>query len=384
MLRVKDDARTHSRSWWTIGIIGLLSLLTLAFHGRGPDVSAEPPAPAAPVAARPPLDVSQVQWGTIDKDTVAYYALRVDDLFKLPGMQKLLTAELEQAIGFKPPRQFQDIEQIAGRISIKVNVGRPIPNRAVMMTVTMIRFNRDMDWSGGLDKVIGKALPCTYKGETFYQMEPSANVRPLIAGLFADEKTMHFYPCDARTLLFLESEDIVKQAIDSKKMDKPNPSWHDQWRQVEDGMFAVVLPDIRKQLEGKLVVDPANEEISAEDRIARKGMESIISKTDSVVLGMDVRDHFSLKVCLKSRTPADAKTVAEQWESIHEVLKRAVNESAPPKDAPALNLATGQIRSELLTSAAIRSTGGSVVISGESTNGMKALSKALADMAEEK
>ncbi len=384
MLRVKEDAPTKSRCWWTVGIVGLLSLLTLAFHGGSPDVLAEPPAPVqAPAAARPPLDVSLMRNAT-DKDTVGYFAIRVDELLKLPGAEKLIMNQLgQQDFGSglpKLPKQFPDIEQIAGRISVKVKVGEPAPNHAMMVTLTMIRFNGDIDWSADLEKVFVEGVPCKYKGETYYQVEASKALQ-LWTGL--SQKTLRLYPSDSRTLLFLDSDDSVKQAIDGKKENKATPVWNDQWRQVADGMFAVVLPEFGKRMEGAVNAGDFNDAVSEEDKkVAKSALDSIGSKTDSVVLGIDVRDHLSLKLSLKCKAPTDAKAVAEQCEPVYRLLKAAYSEHAPPKNVPALIEAYWQTDLELMTSANIRPIDGNVVISCESTDGIKALRKAIADMAD--
>ncbi len=382
MLRVTEDARSQPFGWRSVGIVGVLSLLALGLRGGSSEVLGEAPeSPKTLVATSPPLDVSLVQWET-DKDTVGYYAIRVDELLKLPALQaqsKLLKA-LQLALGAQLPVRLEDIEQIAGRVSIMIDPEKPAPNRSVLMSVTMLRFNRDMDWGAGSEKAFGKAVPCEYKGETYYQVEAPKTLQPLFGG----EKTLHFYPSDSRTLLFLGSADVVKRAIDGKNAAQPKPGWNDHWRQVEHGMLAIVLADARKRMEGKLAVGPAEKKVDAEDKLAYEALEKIFAKTDSLVLGVDVRDDLSLKARFKNRTAADAGAVAEQCELIRKLFKDVIDKEAPPRDAPGLTRVAHQIQDELLSSTAIRSHDDGVVVSCKSTDGMKALWKVLADMADEK
>jgi beta-lactamase regulating signal transducer with metallopeptidase domain len=383
MLRVTEGTQTNPRRWLAVAIIGVLSFIALGFHGRTPEVLAKPPV--APADARPPLDVSQVQWGKADKDAVGYYALRVDELLKLPGIDRQcqeVVALLEQGFGSKLPLRLQDIEQIAGRISFKVDAAKAAPNHSVMMSLTMIRFNLDIDWKAAIEEIFTKAKVCKYKGETYYQVESTE----LLRSVLGPEKTLHFYPINARTLLFLESEDVVKQSIDAKKNDKPKPSWSDDWRQVDGGMLAIVFTDPRRRMDGKLAIDPADKGMSPEEKLANRALEGIFKKTESMVLGVDARDRFSFKISTKNATPADAKAVAEQFESLIKELKTALAKAdvIPSKDAPSWERAGYQVQNELLTSTKVHLTEGGVVITGQSSDGMKALWKALTDVTGEK
>src|SRR5262249_11701901 len=114
--------------------------------------------PAAP-PARPPLDGSVV--APLSDDNVSgVFAVRLGEIFDAPGMAPL-AEQVNQFPGlrlreiglpFDLPIRVQDVEQVTGRIDLRIDEDRPPPNQFFGGAPYAVRMRKPFDWVGLLKR----------------------------------------------------------------------------------------------------------------------------------------------------------------------------------------------------------------------------------------
>src|SRR4029077_4109232 len=130
----------RSRRWPTLAAIVLLAAVALGIRGTTPESLAGPiiPAKFLDKKERPPLDASLIV-PSDGKDDVGVFAIRVGELCRTPGMEKMAemyTAMLPALVGDKKVNfAISDIEQVAGRVSLTHQEKQPPPNNSLAMSL---------------------------------------------------------------------------------------------------------------------------------------------------------------------------------------------------------------------------------------------------------
>jgi hypothetical protein len=327
MLRVTEDARARRR-WPAVVGVALLAAAALALHGSTPDAMAGPivRTKAEAPADRPPLDVSFVL--PSDKpDDVGVYAVRVGALLRKPGMEKIaeLYGGMTKSVmgaGKKTHFELTDVEQMSGRVTLTHDPKKPAPNRALMMSLTSIRMEKDFDWVKQLKEWGEDWKEHTHAGIKYYSGKMSVPI------LGFKDTTAWFYLPDPRTMV-LESEDNIKKLIDAK--DKPPAAaWSDDWKAIEGGMVAVVLPDVKGKLAAKITTDKADDATQQE---VVASLAAICKRTSRAAIAFDLHEGCSFKVRLACATATDASDVDEACQAMTKLARAAIEgDTDDPKD----------------------------------------------------
>jgi beta-lactamase regulating signal transducer with metallopeptidase domain len=234
MLRVTEDGRPLGRAvrWGMAGLVVAAALGASAV--RGP---AQPPAPAGgetPAADEaPPFDLSY-----IPPSSVGFVAVRPAALLGRPEMKpiaerwdRLFKAECRTAgLGPEFDIPFDAVEQVIAPMELKIlteeeRKKNPHGERhAIMMTLALVRMNRDFDW------------PATLKA-----LAPLVKVTEVKPGVFEcrasvlGPQTMTLHVTDRRTLVFSL---FPGGTVD--RHDESAARWGAAWKQVERAGFAFV------------------------------------------------------------------------------------------------------------------------------------------------
>ena len=220
MLRVTDDTPPRRR-WPARLAVALLAACALGLHGTTPEALAGPVVPAgfAEKNDRPPLDASYLL-PSDHPDVVGVYAVRLGELFRTPGMEKvaeqyataLKSVIGDRAVHFKP----SDVEQVSGRVSLTREPKKPAPNRSVSLSLTSVRMATEFDWVKQLRAWTTDWKEHAHGGGRYYSGKLS------VPGLGPADATVWFYLPDGRTVV-LESEENIKKLIDAKAKPLPRP-----------------------------------------------------------------------------------------------------------------------------------------------------------------
>lgn len=318
MLRVTDDTAARRRRWPLVAV-ALLTAAALGLHGSKPEALAGPVVPAKFVESKekPPLDASFVV-PTGHADEVGVFAVRVGELTRVPGAEKLAQSYDTAFVAFtgdskKVNFKLGEIEQIAGRVSVGHNAKQPPPNRSLMLSLSMIRMAKDFDWPKQLQAWTTDWKEHEYRGSKMY----SAKLTMPLLGI--PDQTSWFYLPDGRTVV-LESEENIKKLIDAK--DKPaRAPWADDWKNVAGGTFAVVLPDVKGKLAKKLSPDESKDDLTA--RVV-KLLGVIAGKTNHAAVGVDVGTGCSITVRLACGNAADAADVDADCQALTKLAEAAL------------------------------------------------------------
>ncbi|HKA08099.1 MAG TPA: M56 family metallopeptidase [Gemmataceae bacterium] len=327
MLRVTEDTPMRRR-WPALVGIALLAAAAAGLHGSDPKALAGPVirVRAEAAAERPPLDASFVL-PSDNADEVGLYAVRVGALFRTPGMEKFaeMYAQLiKSAMGDGKKVNFEptDIEQISGRVSLNHDPKKPAPNRALMLSLTSIRMEKEFDWVKQLKEWAEDWKEHTHAGNKYYSGKLTV---PMLG--FKD-KAVWFYLPDAHTAVF-ESEENIKKLIDAKGKPAAAP-WADDWKSIQDGMVAIVLTDVKGTLPPKMPTEKAQ---SAVEEAAVKSILAIVKKTSRTAVGFDLREGISIKIRLACASAADAADVDEGCQALTKLAQTAIEgDTEDPKD----------------------------------------------------
>jgi hypothetical protein len=320
MLRVTDDAATRSRRW-PAAVVALLAAAALGLHGTRPEALAGPVVPVkfAEKKERLPLDASLVV-STGGPGEVGVFAVRVGELARAPGGEKLAEtyANVIPALigdGGKIHFTLGDVEQIAGRVTVKHDPTQPRPNSSVMLSLGMVRMARDFDWVKQLKAWTTDWAEHAHGGATYYSAKLTA---PFLG--FKDTPFWFYLP-DGRTLV-LESEANIKTLIDTRG--KPvAPAWVADWKAVEGGTIAVVLPDVK----GRLVKFLPGEKLEgdlAESMV--NPVKAICTKASRAAFGIELGESCSVTVRLACATGADAADVDAGCQALAKLAKAALDD----------------------------------------------------------
>ena len=324
MLRVTED--TPPRRRWPAAIgVALFAAAALTLHGSTPDALAGPVvrAKAEAPAERPPLDVSFVL--PSDKpDDVGVYAVRVGALCRTPGMKKIAETygeTVKTVMGDPKKTHFEltDVEQVSGRVTLTHDPSKPAPNRALMMSLTSIRMEKDFDWVKQLQVWGEDWKEYTHAGVKYYSAKMSV---PILG--FKDTTTWFYLP-DSRTMV-LEGEENIKKLIDAKG--KPSSAaWAADWKAVEGGMVAVVLPDVKGKLAPKMTADKSDDQTK---QAVIATLSAICKKTSRAAVGFDLYKGCCCKLRLACPTADDAIDVDAGCQGITKLARAAIE--ADPED----------------------------------------------------
>ena len=331
MLRVKDDTATRSRRWPALAAIGCLAGIAMGIRGTTPESLAGPIVPARFVDKkdRPPLEVSCIL-PSDSKDEIGVFALRVGELCRTPGFDKLAekyTAMLPALFGGKKVQlALADIEQIAGRVSLSHDPKKPAPNHSLSMSLTSVRMAKDFDWLTQLRELCSDWKEHSYKDVKYYSGKAS------IPSLGFKDATVYFYLPDSRTAV-LESEANIKTLID-RKGKTAKPEWAADWHKVEGGTLAMMLPDLKSKLANKLSADQIKDKTEA---AAVKAVATVCAKARRAAIGVDLTDRCMIRLRLVCANADDAADVDSGCQAIAKLAmasigkdKDAANERAEP------------------------------------------------------
>jgi hypothetical protein len=316
----------------------LLATAALGLRGTTPESLAGPVVPAtfAEKKDRPPLDVSYVL-PSDGKDEVGLFAIRIGELCRQPGMDKMAemyTQLLPTLIG---DRQLgfalADIDQIAGRVTITQQPDQPPPNNSLQMSLTSIRLAKDFDWPKQVREWCTDWKEHSHEKATYYSGKFS------IPALGFKDTVAWFYMPDKRTVV-LESEENIKKLIDHKG--KPaEPVWAADWKAVEGGIFAVIIPDTKGKLAKKIPDKLGGSMIDA------KPFKAICTKSARAAIGIDLADGFSIKFRFACATADDASDVDEGCQALAKLAKELSEKDNDGGD-DALNKADQKLSADLL------------------------------------
>ena len=328
MLRVTDDTPTRRR-WPAVAGVLILAAAALGLHGSNPEAIAGPinRVKAEAPAERAPLDASFILPSDAP-DQVGVYAVRVGALLRTPGMEKLAdlyAGSVATLVGEGKKAHFKltDVEQVSGRVAINHDPTRPPPNRSLMMSLTSIRMEKEFDWVKQLKEWSAEWKEHTYAGTKYY------SAKMMVPLLGPKESDMWFYLPDARTMV-LESEENIKKLIDAKG--KPAaPVWADDWKAVQGGMVAVVLPDVKGKLAPKMPTDRTDDAVK---EAAIKSFVAISKRAARAAIGVDLHKECSITIRLACASAADAADVDAGCQAMSKLAGTALMEdSDEPKDA---------------------------------------------------
>jgi hypothetical protein len=329
MLHVTDDYAPRTRRWPVLVTLAMLAAVALGFRGATPESLAGPIIPARFVEKkeRPPLDVTYIL-PSDNADEVGVFAVRVGELCRVPGMDKMAevyAAMIGELLGDKKKPHFAlaDIEQIAGRVTLRHEPEKPSPNHSFGMSLTCIRMAKDFDWPKQLQDWTKDWKEHTYAGTKYY----SGKVTLPMLGFV--NTNVWFYLPDSRTVV-LEGEENIKKLIDAKG--KPAKStWTEDWKTVEGEMFGLVLPDLKGKLAKKLTVEKGTDKTT---QAVLNSLAAICKKASRAAIGVDIGEGCSFKLRLACANAADAADVDEGCQSLAKLAEMALeDEKDEPKDA---------------------------------------------------
>lgn len=317
MLRVTDDTTPRRRRWPTIAV-AVLAAAALGLHGSKPKALAGPVVPAKFVEAKekPPLDASFVI-PTANADEVGVFAVRLGDLLRTPGLEKAAasyTGQMAVAFGGKKPLfELTDIEQVSGRVTISHNPKQAKPNRSLMLSLSMIRMSNDFDWAKQLQAWTTDWKEHAYGGSKMYSAKLTI---PLLG--FVDQTTWFYLP-DGRTVV-VESQENIKKLIDARG--KPAaPAWADDWKTVQSGTFAMVIPDVKGKLANKVPTDEGDDEVGKQ---VLKAVAVVAGKANRASVGVEVGTGCSITVRLACASATDAADVDVGCQALAKLAEAAV------------------------------------------------------------
>jgi beta-lactamase regulating signal transducer with metallopeptidase domain len=341
MLRVTDDTPPRRR-WPARLAVALLAACALGLHGTTPEALAGPVVPAgfAEKNDRPPLDASYLL-PSDHPDVVGVYAVRLGELFRTPGMEKvaeqyataLKSVIGDRAVHFKP----SDVEQVSGRVSLTREPKKPAPNRSVSLSLTSVRMATEFDWVKQLRAWTTDWKEHAHGGGRYYSGKLS------VPGLGPADATVWFYLPDGRTVV-LESEENIKKLIDAKAKPLPAPAWAGDWKDAEGGMFALVIPDVKGKLANTVPTEKLESDLAES---MRKPLMTVCSKATRAAVGIDLGKGCSVTIRLACASAADAADVDAGCQVIAKLAEAALDEpaeAADPFDKASLKLSAYLVR----------------------------------------
>ena len=328
MLRVMDDTPTRRR-WPALTAVAILAAAALGLHGSNPEALAGPivRVKAEAPAERPPLDASFVL-PSDESNQVGVYAVRVGAMLRTPGLEKLADLYAGSVATFvgegkKVHFKFTDVEQVSGRVAISHDPTKPAPNRSLIMSLTSIRMEKEFDWVKQLKEWGSEWKEHAHAGAKYYSAKMTV---PLLG---PKESVMWFYLPDGRTMV-LDSEENIKKLIDAKV--KPTaPAWAGDWKAVEGGMVAVVLPDVKGKLAPKMPTEKTDDAVK---EAAIKSLIAISKKTARATIGVDLHDGCSIKLRLACATGMDAADVDAGCQAIMKFAQTVIEDDEDKPQDP--------------------------------------------------
>jgi hypothetical protein len=312
-------------------------------------------------AERPALDASFIL-PTDHPDVAGFYAIRLGELFRTPGMEKVaeLYAGMAQTLmgDKKPSFGLNDVEQVCGRITVSHDPKKPAPNRALMLSLVSVRMEKDFDWAKQLKEWTTDWTEHAHAGATYYSGKLTA------PGLGYKDATVWFYLPDGRTVV-VEDEASIKKLIDRRGKPASAP-WADDWKAVERGMIALVLPDVKGKLAKKVPDEKSDDKMKAAVVTA---ISDISAKASRAVIGFNMADGIDLQLLLTCEKPDDVPDVHESCAVIMNACRKLLEaESEEPETD--LDRLGRKLSDEMLESTAITSrVGGDQVGVRVSTKG---------------
>jgi HEAT repeat protein len=334
-----------------------MSPLVLSFllFAAGPPV-AHVGRPALDASLVPPLDAG---------DANGVLAVRVSELFAQPGMaahaervNDFLARKLKAtgAMPFNLPVRVQDVEQLTGRIVVRIGEGKA-PGGSFGVVFTAVRMKKVFDW----EKVIRQEVPTARKvmrdGAVVYEADltlPSGAPAPL-----------QFHVFDERTLL-LEGG-AVASLIEARKKPLPKRAWASEWKEIETGLIAAVLEDPGHRVAVKS--DRGPKHANAEDRVFAEQELKVWRAASRLVVSVDDREGFQLT----ARFTCDCRKQAAGLKTLFEAARKELRKrmAGPPAHRP-LDLrqkAAVSLFGDLADSLKIRRAGSRIDVSGSSKEG---------------
>jgi hypothetical protein len=319
---------------------------------------------------------------TDDPDCYGVYALRVGEAFHAPELAKL-TAFLNQALrtgkalgqdlGLTLDLPVEDIEQIAGRLTLRVE-DKPPPNSTFMLSGVAIRAAREFDWLKQLKAWFGEVAERRHNGRTYYRVKKGGRGGVLVFGISGDST---FYIPDSRTLIH-DSEANICKLIDIQSARERRLAQPDGWEEFSRGFLAVSFDDPEHRLAKRTAAAPKDPKDDETNR-QRDQLVRFLRQTRRFVIGFDAAEGCKLDMrfsCDDANAAADvAKLLEEGVRLVGEVLKA----DAPKDGASELVRSVGSIEIAMLRSAAVSREGAVVRVKADARSGVKAVLKAIAE-----
>jgi hypothetical protein len=254
---------------------------------------------------------------TANADEVGVFAIRLGDLLRTPGLEKAAGSYRDlMAVAFggkKPMFELTDVEQVSGRVTISHKPKQPKPNRSLMLSLSMIRMSNDFDWARQLQAWTTDWKEHAHGGAKMYSAKLTISVLGFV------DQTAWFYMPDGRTVV-IESEENIKKLIDSRG--KPAaPAWADDWKTVQNGTFAMAIPDVKGKLANKVPTDEADDEVSKQ---VLKAVAVVAGKASRATVGVEVGTGCSITVRLACASATDAADVDVGCQALAKLAEAAV------------------------------------------------------------
>jgi beta-lactamase regulating signal transducer with metallopeptidase domain len=297
---------------------GFNSLRGFAFRGAGQEFRSEA-VPGTQLqryqAEQEPFDLSYVP-----PDAMGVVAFRPAALFGRPALKKYagefdrtlrdyLGSRLKLPEG-RPPRA-EEIEQVISAFYVKTDKTKKEGQSSLLFcSLSMLRTVHDYDWAKLLKALLPGAVEVEYAGRIYYRFPEKHAFLPISTEVMKD---YCFFTPDSRTVV-IDKEKNVRRLIGRKPGEEPGQPWAKEWKQVERGLFAVVLDNSdgswRREWEERTNPDPAG--------------KPFYENVTWVVFGGSGTDTFVLDVLAHCGTEARAEKVAKAAESLLEMGRVAL------------------------------------------------------------
>jgi beta-lactamase regulating signal transducer with metallopeptidase domain len=364
MLRVTEDGtkRPASRAMrrLTVVVLFALALAASALRSPGQEAVKRPPAAAAQTAAVVPFDLSLL--GQSDGKEDGVFGVRPAAILNRPGGEPALrllnplidnlTAPLKAGgVGI----HIEDVEQVMGRVYIR---GENKPGKhTLMMSLTVLRTTRDMDWAKLRDECGPELKHHHWKGETYV----STSWAPLFLGIPGIKGDLCLWAANARTLV-IDGEDAIKAHIDAKVggAKLPLPDYAADWDRVSRGLFAVALDN-----RGGRLIDQVSTD-------AEKTEFAFLRNVFGAVVGIAGADDFQFDLRASADTPKVAAELVQYCEGLLAAVKKIIEADAGAPGAEA-KVPVLVFFLEAANGATVRREGTVVTIHAEVASGLNAV-----------
>jgi hypothetical protein len=359
-----------------IALFLALTLTASALRGPVRQALAAPDAAREAAAEVVPFDLSLVALDD-DKEASGDFGIRPAALLKRPGMApvlRLVNAQVDTLTALLKTGgvglHAEDIEQVMGRIYFRGE--NKTGKRALMMSVSLLRITRDMDW----DKLRRECGPNMkqhrWKGQTYVSLP----LTPFLRGLTGVRGDCCLWAPDARTLV-CDSEEVIKARIEARASgSRPAlPGYATGWHLVSRGLFALALDNRGRRMLSRTMTESELKEALADPHKPEYHMAHFYQNVSGVVAGIAGGDDCRFDLRASAETPEAAAEMARDCEALLAEARKAVRKAEPGAKAPDPAEAAAALRfvRTALDRAAVRHDGAVVTVHAEAESGLNAV-----------